>query len=180
MNIKKEKKKEKKKKEKKKLILRGYLVDYDSYDRIKLIFLDNSDISIIDNLNEKDIKFTKEYITHKNKYYKNKNPNSYCPIIDKKYFYIKCKKNQKCEIEINRVQLHEDELRIIKLINENEETINFCGVQNNKKNKFIKIDINQAIQNYVECVVEINEYSFEFKGNLKEGYNFKLKKIMVI
>jgi len=179
MNIKKEKKK------KKELILRGYLVDYDNYDRIKLMFLDNSDLSIINKFNEQSIHFTKDYITYKNKYYKNKNPNSYCPIIDEKYFYIKCRKNQKCEIEINRVQLHENELRIIKLINENEENSNSCIVQNeqnenDKKNKFIKINIKQAIQNYVECVVEVNEYNFEIKGNLKEGYNFKLKKINVI
>lgn len=165
MNIKKEKKK------KKELILRGYLVEYDNYDRIKLMFLDNSDLSSINNLNEKDINFTKDYILYKNRYYKGKNPNSYCPIVDEKYFYIKCKKKQKCEIDINRIQLHEDDLKIIKLKNDN------IGEKNNK---IIKINIKKVIQNYVECVVEVNEYNFELNGNLKEGYNFKLKKIKVI
>ena len=159
------------KKKKKELILKGYLVEYDNYDRIKLMFLDNSDLSINSYINKcsKNINFTKNYITHKNKYYKDKNPNSYCPIIDEKYFYIKCRKKQKCEIESDRLQLNEDEIKIIQLINKEE-----------KKNKFIKIDIKQAIQNYVECIVEVNEYNFLLKGNIKEGYNFKLKNIKVI
>ena len=63
------------------LTLQGYLVDYDKYDRAKLMFLDDYDC-------EKNISFTKRYLLSKSKTIEGNNP-----IIDDKYFLINCKKN---------------------------------------------------------------------------------------
>lgn len=175
-----------KNKKKKELILKGYLVEYDKYNRIKLMLLEKSDFTKFKNHNIATLNFTKDFITNKSAFYKQKNPNSYCPIVDEKYFYIKCKKNQKCEVNINQISLTDNELTINNLTRSNNindqkySNIEEDSRNTNTPNKKILIDINKVLQNYVECIVEINDYNFEIKGEHKEGYNIKLKKIKVL
>lgn len=64
------------------LTLQGYLVDYDKYDRAKLMFLDDYDCE------KNNTSFTKRYLLSKSKMIEGNNP-----IIDDKYFLINCKKN---------------------------------------------------------------------------------------
>lgn len=145
----------------KKLILTGFLIEYDKYNRIKLMFLSDYEIG-----KKKDYDFTKEYITNKNKYYKSKNPDSCCPIINEKYFYIKCKKNQKGLIPLNKLEHLKDD-------NIEEYTL----IQSATDEFIVNVDIKYLIQNKVRCIVEVNEYKFKLNGDIKEGYNFKLKNI---
>ena len=59
------------------LLMQGYLIDYDKYNRAKIMFLDDYD-------NDKQT-FTKSYIT-------NKKTNGTSPLSDdKKHFFVKCK-----------------------------------------------------------------------------------------
>lgn len=62
------------------LLLQGYFIHYDKYDRAKMMFLDDYD-------DDGKHKFTKSYITQRS------NREGYAPISeDKKHFYVKCKK----------------------------------------------------------------------------------------
>jgi hypothetical protein len=146
-----------------KLILTGFLVDYDKYNRIKLMF-----ISDYENKKSSYFDFTKEYITKKNKYYKSKNQDSYCPIVNDNYFYIKCKKKQKGIMPIDKLNHLKDT---------NIEEYNLIQLTNNEG--IVNVDINYLVQHTVKCLVDINEYKFNLNGYLNEGYNFKLNKIVL-
>ena len=66
------------------VLLYGYYIYYDDYNRAKLMFLDDYDS---DDISDKQ-KFTKLFITRKSK------SRGYAPISDdQKHFYIKCKKD---------------------------------------------------------------------------------------
>ena len=66
------------------VLLYGYFIYYDDYNRAKLMFLDDYDS---DDISDKQ-KFTKLFITRKSK------SRGYAPISDdQKHFYIKCKKD---------------------------------------------------------------------------------------
>lgn len=154
----------------KKIILSGFLIECDDYNRLKLMFISdyNSDDK---NKTPKDFTkdFTKEYITKKNSYYKSKNPESYCPISGDNYFYIKSRKKQKGLIPLNR-------LEYLNETNPQEyEIIRASGI-----NGIVNVEINYLYQNIVKCLVEVNDYKFKLNGNIMEGYNFKLKKISAI
>lgn len=152
----------------KKLILYGFLVECDSYNRLKLMFISDYSSNATNTLTiDKD--FTKDYITKKNNYYKSKNPNSYCPISDDKYFYIKSKKNQKGLMNINKLEyLHETEPHMYQIFK--SSAVN--GVSN--------VSINYLLQNLVKCIVEVNDYKFKLNDNTMEGYNFKLIQISLM
>jgi hypothetical protein len=157
----------------KKLILTGFLTEHDKYNRIKLMFLSDYEMTKKNTYDTASSSFrsdfTKDYITNKNKYYKSKNPDSYCPTINKKYYYIKCKKNQKGLMPLNKLEhLKDDNIEEYTLI---QSTTDDC---------IVNVDIKYLLQNVVKCVVEVNEYKFKLSGDIKEGYNFKLKKIALL
>jgi hypothetical protein len=153
----------------KKLILTGFLTEHDKYNRIKLMFLSDYEMTkknTFDTASSFRSDFTKDYITNKNKYYKSKNPDSCCPTINKKYYYIKCKKNQKGLMPLNKLEHLKDD-------NIEEYTL----IQSTTDDYIVNVDIKYLLQHVVNCVVEVNEYKFNLSGVIKEGYNFKLKKI---
>lgn len=157
----------------KKLVLSGFLIECDEYNRLKLMFIsdyNNDDKNIPKDFNKNIPKdFTKEYITKKNSYYKSKNPESYCPISGDNYFYIKSKKKQKGLIPLNKLEY----------LNEtNPQEYNIIRVSG--INGIVNVDVKYLFQHLVSCIVEVNEYKFKINGNVKEGYNFKIKQISAI
>mgnify|MGYP000957821507 CR=1 FL=1 len=146
----------------KKLVLSGFLIECDEYNRLKLMFISDY------NTNDKNIPkdFTKEYITKKNSYYKSKNSESYCPISGDNYFYIKSKKKQQGLIPLNK-------LEYLNETNPQEYNI----IRASGINGIVNVDVKYLFQNLVKCIVEVNEYKFKINNNVKEGYNFKIKQI---
>ena len=68
------------------LILHGFIVEFDKYNRIKLMFEDDY------NLDNKQVSFTKSYILNKSN-----NPTyDKSPLVDNKHFLINCGKIKFC------------------------------------------------------------------------------------
>ena len=76
--------------EKTRLVLRGFFVSYDTYDRAKILFLDDYDPESFDknSLVADKQTFTKSYIMKKSNPSNGKNPLT----DDNTSFYVKCKK----------------------------------------------------------------------------------------
>ena len=74
------------------LLMQGFLIDYDRYNRVKIMFLDDYDVT-------DKLTFTKSYIT-------NKKTEGTSPLsTDKKHFFVKCKAGAVGLIESPQIKL---------------------------------------------------------------------------
>jgi hypothetical protein len=153
------------------ITLYGYFVNYDQYNRAKLMFLDDyncedglvsinkSKLNIDKFLNNKN-SFTKSYLINKASKTAGNNP-----IIDNKYFLINCVKNI-----VGYKPSEIDSLKFNNLPTEKPQKINL-----------IPMPIQELIQNTVVCEVTIKNYKFIDKNKeIIQGWNIKLLKMTSI
>ena len=154
------------------ITLYGYFVNYDQYNRAKLMFLDDyncedgitpidkSKLNIDKFLNNKN-SFTKSYLI--NKAFRDVGHN---PIIDDKYFLINCVKNT-----VGYKPITIDSLKSNNLPNEKNK-------ENKQQINLVPVPIQDLIQNTVECEVSIKNYKFtDKKKEIIQGWNIKLLKM---
>lgn len=153
------------------ITLYGYFVNYDQYNRAKLMFLDDyncedglvsidkSKLNIDKFLNNKN-SFTKSYLINKAS-----KTTGNSPIIDNKYFLINCVKNI-----VGYKPSEIDSLKFNNLPDEKTQKINL-----------IPVPIHELIQNTVACEVTIKNYKFIDKNKeIIQGWNIKLVKMTSI
>lgn len=152
------------------ITLHGYFVNYDQYNRAKLMFLDDyncedglistdkSKLNIDKFLNNKN-SFTKSYLINKAS-----KTTGNSPIIDNKYFLINCVKNT-----VGYKSSEIDSLKFNNLSNEKTQKINL-----------IPVPIQDLKQNTVACEVSIKNYKFTDKNKeIIQGWTIKLLKMTI-
>ena len=164
------------------ITLYGYFVNYDQYNRAKLMFLDDyncedgitpidkSKLNIDKFLNNKN-SFTKSYLI--NKAFRDVGHN---PIIDDKYFLINCVKNT-----VGYKPIAIDSLKYNNLSAGSNNVCGFSTSSSAEKINLIPVPIQELIQNTVVCEVSIKNYKFtDKKKEIIQGWNIKLLKMTYI
>ncbi len=139
--------------------LQGYFVNYDKYDRAKLMFLDDYDADDSNNSEKKEMSFAKKYMLVKTKQTQKTGGNS--PVSeDGKYFLIKCPKNA---------------------VGFLGDVVDGTAAKIERDNDKIKIVPIQSLkQHKVECIVSVNNYNFTKDEEKICGWNLKLLKMSLL
>lgn len=143
--------------------IQGYFVNYDKYNRAKLMFLDdyNSDEpeKKSNTLGKKEVSFAKKYLLLKSKHMMHSDGHS--PVSDdEKYFLVNCPKNS------------------IGFFDNVVDGTNATIIRDDKKEFATNVvPLISLKQHTVECIVKVNYYNFTKNGEKIHGWNLKLLKM---
>jgi hypothetical protein len=145
--------------------VQGYFVNYDQYNRAKLMFLDDyDDNDQVDKDAKKDAKkeasFAKKYMLLKMRKTQRSGGNS--PVSDDgRYFLIKCPKGAAVQLD----QVFDP---------------NSSDSSKPKKKPISLVPIESLKQHKVECIVRVCHYNFTKNDEKISGWNLKLLKMSLL